>query len=156
MKCSEWNRMHPSPRLKWRITRWLRQPPPLHPFSYFFSKTHGVTPNTLLQLAKECHPDTNPGDKEASKKFAELSEAYEVCYCILVYMSLCMYICVRVCVSIFVQFYSSNSFCFLFSLSSLHRYSQTQKRGLGMINMATPPASKWLFRPILFRTYLLY
>lgn len=30
------------------------------------------------KLAKECHPDTNPGDKEASKKFAELSEAYEV------------------------------------------------------------------------------
>lgn len=31
----------------------------------------------LQQLAKKYHPDANPGDKEASKKFAEISEAYE-------------------------------------------------------------------------------
>ena len=29
------------------------------------------------QLAKKCHPDTNKGDKEAQKKFQEVSEAYE-------------------------------------------------------------------------------
>ena len=30
------------------------------------------------QLAKKYHPDTNKGDPEASKKFQEVSEAYEV------------------------------------------------------------------------------
>lgn len=30
------------------------------------------------QLAKKYHPDMNPGDKEAEKKFKEASEAYEV------------------------------------------------------------------------------
>eukprot|EP00123_Amoebidium_parasiticum_P014209 comp22396_c0_seq1/m.33425 comp22396_c0_seq1/g.33425 ORF comp22396_c0_seq1/g.33425 comp22396_c0_seq1/m.33425 type:complete len:439 (-) comp22396_c0_seq1:61-1377(-) len=30
------------------------------------------------QLAKQYHPDKNKGDKEAEKKFAEISEAYEV------------------------------------------------------------------------------
>ncbi len=30
------------------------------------------------QLAKKYHPDTNKGDKEAQKKFQEVSEAYEV------------------------------------------------------------------------------
>lgn len=30
------------------------------------------------QLAKKYHPDTNPGDKEAEKKFKEASEAYAV------------------------------------------------------------------------------
>ena len=30
------------------------------------------------KLAKECHPDMNPGDKNAEKKFREASEAYEV------------------------------------------------------------------------------
>lgn len=29
------------------------------------------------QLAKKFHPDTNKGDKEAQKKFQEVSEAYE-------------------------------------------------------------------------------
>ena len=31
-----------------------------------------------FQKAKQCHPDTNAGDPAAAKKFAELSEAYEV------------------------------------------------------------------------------
>lgn len=30
------------------------------------------------KLAKECHPDAKPGDKEAEKRFKELSEAYSV------------------------------------------------------------------------------
>ena len=30
------------------------------------------------RLAKECHPDTNPGDKESEEKFKKISEAYEV------------------------------------------------------------------------------
>ena len=32
----------------------------------------------VLQLAKKFHPDKNKGDPEASKKFAEVAEAYEV------------------------------------------------------------------------------
>ena len=31
-----------------------------------------------VQLAKKYHPDMNPGDKEAEKKFKEASEAYAV------------------------------------------------------------------------------
>lgn len=30
------------------------------------------------KLAKKFHPDANPGDQNAAKKFAELSAAYEV------------------------------------------------------------------------------
>ena len=30
------------------------------------------------KLAKKYHPDTNPGDKEAEKKFKEVTEAYSV------------------------------------------------------------------------------
>lgn len=30
------------------------------------------------KLAKECHPDLHPGDKEAEEKFKDISEAYEV------------------------------------------------------------------------------
>jgi DnaJ family protein A protein 3 len=32
---------------------------------------------SYYQLAKKYHPDTNKGDKEAQKKFQEVSEAYE-------------------------------------------------------------------------------
>lgn len=31
------------------------------------------------KLAKKYHPDVNKNDPEASKKFQEVSEAYEVC-----------------------------------------------------------------------------
>ena len=30
------------------------------------------------KMAKKYHPDTNPGDKEAEKKFKEVTEAYSV------------------------------------------------------------------------------
>ncbi|MEF3007284.1 DnaJ domain-containing protein, partial [Pseudomonas aeruginosa] len=34
--------------------------------------------SAFRRLAKECHPDRHPGDKDAEKKFKELNEAYEV------------------------------------------------------------------------------
>lgn len=34
--------------------------------------------NAFRKLAKECHPDRNPGDKGAEAKFKELNEAYQV------------------------------------------------------------------------------
>jgi len=51
-----------------------------------FYKVLGVSKNSsqkdikksYYQLAKKYHPDTNKGDKDASKKFAEVAEAYEV------------------------------------------------------------------------------
>lgn len=30
------------------------------------------------KLAKECHPDTHPGDKKAAERFIQISEAYTV------------------------------------------------------------------------------
>ena len=30
------------------------------------------------KLALQCHPDRNPGDKEAEEKFKEAAEAYDV------------------------------------------------------------------------------
>ena len=36
---------------------------------------------TCLQLAKKYHPDMNKNDPDAQKKFQEVSEAYEVCFC---------------------------------------------------------------------------
>lgn len=50
-----------------------------------YYKTLGVSPDAnskdikkaYYQLAKKYHPDTNKGDKEAQKKFQEVSEAYE-------------------------------------------------------------------------------
>lgn len=39
------------------------------------------------ELAKKYHPDTNKNDKEAPKKFQEVSEAYEVKFFILFSLS---------------------------------------------------------------------
>ena len=33
---------------------------------------------TYRKLAKQCHPDAHPGDKQAEEKFKEISEAYDV------------------------------------------------------------------------------
>src|SRR5262249_23494224 len=34
--------------------------------------------SAFRRLAKECHPDRNPGDKAAEAKFKEVNEAYDV------------------------------------------------------------------------------
>lgn len=72
---------------------------PLYPFSYKSIHTSGYLQNkkdfyqildvpknasqkdikkAYYQLAKKFHPDTNKGDPNASKRFQEVSEAYEV------------------------------------------------------------------------------
>ena len=38
----------------------------------------GEIKKAYRRLAKECHPDANPGDKQAEERFKEISEAYEV------------------------------------------------------------------------------
>merc|ERR1712038_2253356 len=38
---------------------------------------HKEIKKAYYQLAKKYHPDTNKGDKQAQKKFQEVSEAYE-------------------------------------------------------------------------------
>lgn len=38
--------------------------------------------SSLLQLAKQLHPDTNKNDPEAEKKFQEVQKAYEVLNCL--------------------------------------------------------------------------
>lgn len=34
--------------------------------------------SAFRRLAKECHPDTHPGDKKAEERFKEISQAYEI------------------------------------------------------------------------------
>lgn len=51
-----------------------------------YYETLGVKPGASEQelksafrrIAKDCHPDSNPGDKSAEQRFKELNEAYEV------------------------------------------------------------------------------
>ena len=38
----------------------------------------GAIKRAFRKLARQCHPDVNPGDKAAEAKFKEVSEAYEV------------------------------------------------------------------------------
>jgi len=38
----------------------------------------GEIKKSYRKLALECHPDRNPGNKEAEEKFKELANAYEV------------------------------------------------------------------------------
>ncbi|RQD70100.1 MAG: J domain-containing protein [Tindallia sp. MSAO_Bac2] len=40
--------------------------------------SHAEIKKAYRKLAKEYHPDTHPGDKEAEKNFKEINEAYEV------------------------------------------------------------------------------
>ena len=40
--------------------------------------SHAEIKKSYIQLAKQWHPDRNKDDKEAAKKFTEVSEAYEV------------------------------------------------------------------------------
>lgn len=55
-------------------------------FSRDFYKILGVSKNAKLNqikkayrtLAKELHPDKNPGDEDANKRFQDLGAAYEV------------------------------------------------------------------------------
>ncbi len=42
------------------------------------SATEQDLKSAFRRLAKECHPDRHPGDKDAERKFKELNEAYEV------------------------------------------------------------------------------
>ena len=49
--------------------------------SRVFARIHGIKLTMYTQLAKKYHPDTNAGNKEAAKKFQEISEAYTVCCC---------------------------------------------------------------------------
>lgn len=38
----------------------------------------GAVKKAFRRLAKECHPDTHPGDKKAEERFKEVSQAYEI------------------------------------------------------------------------------
>ena len=42
------------------------------------SSTDAEIKKAYRKLAKENHPDLNPGDKEAEARFKEINEAYEV------------------------------------------------------------------------------
>ena len=42
------------------------------------SATERDLKSAYRKLAKECHPDMNPDDKDAENRFREASEAYEV------------------------------------------------------------------------------
>ena len=42
-----------------------------------FEATDDEIKRTYRELAKQCHPDMHPDDKDAAARFAEISEAYE-------------------------------------------------------------------------------
>lgn len=54
-----------------------------------FAVADGVFMFAVPQMAKKYHPDTNKDDPQAKEKFAQLAEAYEVCFWALILLYIC-------------------------------------------------------------------